>query len=166
MSLAAQPVRAAAAPNAPASINGRLSLMMFLEFFAWGSWYATVAVYMARVGMQDLTHWPFTVNPIAAIVAPFFLGFVADRFFPTERVLGVLHLLAAGTMLLVPRAADNPTLFIVAPARLQPVLHAHARAVELARLRAHPRPGARVPARARVRDARGGSRRGCSCRSC
>jgi nucleoside transporter len=112
MSLAAQPVRAARAPAAPASINGRLSLMMFLEFFAWGSWYATVAVYMARVGMQDLTHWPFTVNPVAAIVAPFFLGFVADRFFPTERVLGVLHLLAAGTMLLVPGASGNPTLFI------------------------------------------------------
>ncbi len=101
-----------AATAAPSSINGRLSLMMFLQFFAWGSWYTTIAVYMANAGMQDLTHWPYTVNPIAAIVAPFFLGLVADRFFPAERVLGVLHLLGGVTMFLVPRAAGNPTLFV------------------------------------------------------
>jgi nucleoside transporter len=94
------------------SLINRLRLMMFLEFFAWGAWYTTIAVYMANVGMKDLTHWPFTVNPIAAIVAPFFLGFVADRFFPTERVLGVLHILGGLTMLLVPRATGAPTLFI------------------------------------------------------
>jgi nucleoside transporter len=62
--------------------------------------------------MENLTHWPFTVNPIAAIIAPFFLGFVADRFFPTERVLGVLHLLGGVTMLVVPQTTANPTLFI------------------------------------------------------
>ena len=96
----------------PSSLINRLRLMMFLEFFAWGSWYTTVAVYMANAGMEQLTHWPFTVNPIAAIAAPFFLGFVADRFFPTERVLGVLHLLGGATMLAVPSAAGAPTLFI------------------------------------------------------
>ena len=94
------------------SLVNRLRLMMFLEFFAWGAWYTTVAVYMANVGMEQLTHWPFTVNPIAAIAAPFFLGFVADRFFPTERVLGVLHILGGVVMLMVPRAAGSPGLFI------------------------------------------------------
>ena len=66
---------------------------MFLQFFVWGAWYTTIAVYMSTEGMETLTHWPFTVNPIAAIAAPFFLGLVADRFFATEKVLGVLHLL-------------------------------------------------------------------------
>ncbi|CAA9355309.1 MAG: ProP protein [uncultured Gemmatimonadaceae bacterium] len=94
------------------SLVTRLRVMMFLEFFAWGAWYATIAVYMANAGMEQLTHWPYTVNPVAAIAAPFFLGFVADRFFPTERVLGVLHLLGGVVMLLVPRAAGAPTLFI------------------------------------------------------
>jgi nucleoside transporter len=86
--------------------------MMFLQFFIWGAWYTTVAVFMTNRGMETLTHWPFTVNPIAAIVAPFFLGLIADRYFATEKVLGVLHLLGGLVMLLVPGAAGNPTLFI------------------------------------------------------
>src|SRR5947208_2076809 len=74
--------------------------------------YTTIAVYMAHVGMERLTQWPYTVNPIAAIAAPFFLGFVADRFFATQKVLGVLHLLGGVIMLAVPRATGNPGLFI------------------------------------------------------
>lgn len=87
--------------------------MMFLQFFIWGAWYTTIAVYMTQHGMGTLTHWPYTVNPIAAIAAPFFLGLVADRYFATEKVLGVLHLLGAGVMLLVPSATGAPTLFIL-----------------------------------------------------
>ena len=60
-------------------LGARLSAMMFLEFFIWGAWYTSVAVYMAAEGMGTLTHWPYTVNPIAAIAAPFFLGLIADR---------------------------------------------------------------------------------------
>ncbi len=95
------------------SINARLSAMMFLQFFVWGAWYTTVAVYMANHGMEDLTHWPYTVNPIAAIVAPFFLGLIADRYFATERVLGVLHVLGGLVMFFVPQATGSPTLFIL-----------------------------------------------------
>jgi nucleoside transporter len=94
-------------------MSARLSTMMFLQFFIWGAWYTTVAVFMTNHGMETLTHWPYTVNPIAAIAAPFFLGLVADRYFATEKVLGVLHLLGGAVMLAVPQAAGNPTLFIV-----------------------------------------------------
>src|SRR5439155_716219 len=80
-------------PGAAVSVRARLSAMMFLQFFIWGAWYTTIAVYMTHHGMETLTHWPYTVNPIAAIVAPFFLGLVADRYFATEKVLGVLHVL-------------------------------------------------------------------------
>jgi nucleoside transporter len=93
-------------------MSARLSVMMFLQFFVWGAWYTTVGVFMANNGMETLTHWPYTVNPIAAIAAPFFLGLVADRYFPTEKVLAVLHLLGGAIMLLVPRTAETPTLFI------------------------------------------------------
>jgi len=93
-------------------IRTKLSTMMFLQFFIWGAWYTTIGNFMAAHGMATLTSWPYQVNPIAAIVAPFFLGLVADRYFATERVLGSLHLLGGIIMLLVPRATGAPTLFI------------------------------------------------------
>ncbi|HEY6060894.1 MAG TPA: MFS transporter [Gemmatimonadales bacterium] len=91
----------------------KLSVMMFLQFFIWGAWYTTIAVYMTQHGMEKLTYWPYTVNPIAAIVAPFFLGLVADRYFATEKVLGTLHLLGGVVMYAVPRFTGAPTLFIL-----------------------------------------------------
>ncbi|MXX07704.1 MAG: nucleoside permease [Gammaproteobacteria bacterium] len=95
------------------AIGARLSAMMFLQFFIWGAWYVTIGNYMAAQGMADLTHWPYTVNPVAAIIAPFFLGLVADRFFATERVLGALHIVGGLIMLTVPQATGSPLLFIL-----------------------------------------------------
>jgi nucleoside transporter len=95
------------------SARVRLSLMMFLQFFVWGAWYTSVAVYMTAEGMGHLTHWPFTVNPIAAIAAPFFLGLVADRYFSTEKVLGVLHLLGGLVLLTVPQFSGTPVVFVL-----------------------------------------------------
>jgi nucleoside transporter len=87
--------------------------MMFLQFFVWGAWYTSIAVYMTAEGMGHLTHWPYTVNPIAAIAAPFFLGLVADRYFATERVLGVLHLLGGLVLLTVPQFSGAPVVFVL-----------------------------------------------------
>jgi nucleoside transporter len=84
----------------------QLSGMMFLEFFVWGAWYVTVGNYMSRIGMSDVIYWAYTVGPIGAIISPFFLGMVADRFFSTERVLGGLHLVGGVAMLLAPFAAE------------------------------------------------------------
>jgi len=95
------------------SLGTRLGAMMFLQFFIWGAWYTTIGVYMSHHGMGTLTFWPFTVNPIAAIVAPFFLGLIADRYFATEKVLGTLHLLGAAVMFLVPRAVGSPSTFVL-----------------------------------------------------
>lgn len=93
-------------------LNARLGLMMFLQFFIWGAWYTTIAVFMSSSGMETLTHWPFTVNPVAAIAAPFFLGLVADRYFATEKVLAVLHLLGAACLAIAPQLAGSPAAFI------------------------------------------------------
>ncbi len=91
--------------------------MMFIEFFIWGAWYVTVGNYMNRVGMSDAIYWAYTVGPIGAIISPFFSGMIADRFFATEKVLGVLHILGGIAMFLTPFAAegDSPsaTLFIL-----------------------------------------------------
>lgn len=86
---------------------------MFLEFFIWGAWYTTIGVYMTTHGMKTLTHWPFTVNPIAAIVAPFFVGLIADRYFASQKVLGILHILGAVFMFLTPSATNHPLVFIL-----------------------------------------------------
>src|SRR5687768_13353264 len=95
------------------SIGPRLGAMMFLEFFIWGAWYTTIAVYMSNHGMGTLTFWPYTVNPIAAIAAPFFVGLVADRYFATQKALGTLHLLGGLVLLATPATSGTPTLFIV-----------------------------------------------------
>lgn len=65
---------------------------MFLQFFIFGSWYVTVGNYMAAIGLSDMIFWAYTVGPLAALITPFILGRVADRFFAAERVLGVLNL--------------------------------------------------------------------------
>jgi nucleoside transporter len=79
------------------TIKLKLSVMMFLEFFIWGAWFVTLGTYLlhdlktsgAEVGAAFLT------QSIGAIVAPFIIGLIADRFFPAQKILGVLHLLGA-----------------------------------------------------------------------
>ena len=95
------------------SLGTRLGAMMFLEFFIWGAWYTTIGVYMSHHDMGTLTFWPYTVNPIAAIAAPFFVGLVADRYFATQKALGTLHLLGGLVLLVTPSTTGTPTLFIV-----------------------------------------------------
>ncbi len=71
---------------------------MFLQFFIFGAWYVTVGNYMAASGRPDMIHWAYTVGPIAALISPFFLGRVADRYFPIEKVMAVLNLIGGVAM--------------------------------------------------------------------
>jgi nucleoside transporter len=90
-----------------AAIRIKLSIMMFLEFFIWGAWFVTLGTYLlhnlhatgTQVGVAFLT------QSIGAIVAPFIIGLIADRFFSAQKILGVLHL--AGAVLLW-RASSAP----------------------------------------------------------
>ncbi len=94
---------------------GKLSIMMFMEFFVWGAWYVTVGNYMAEIGMTEAIYWAYTVGPIGAIISPFFLGMVADRFFATEKVLGAMHILGGVFIFIAPfvAASGSATGFIV-----------------------------------------------------
>lgn len=72
---------------------------MFLQFFVWGAWYVTAYIFLDKIGFTgNEIKWTYSVGPIAGIISPFFVGMIADRFFSTERILGVLHLLAAAAM--------------------------------------------------------------------
>jgi len=72
----------------------RLSIMMFLQFFIWGAWYATGGNYMNSHGMANVIYLAYMVSAIGAIISPFFLGMIADRFFPVQKVLGIMHILS------------------------------------------------------------------------
>src|SRR5258705_13917298 len=91
----------------------RLMAMMFLQFFIWGSWYATGGNYMKSHGMTDVIYLVYLASPIGSIVSPFCLGMVADRFFAFEKLMGVMHLLS-GLFLFCAPSFDvvNPAVFL------------------------------------------------------
>lgn len=82
----------------------RLSVMMFLQFFVWGAWFVTLFLVLGTNNLADIIGRSYLTAPIAAMIAPLFLGLVADRFFPSERVMGALMLLGGALMLMVPGA--------------------------------------------------------------
>jgi len=90
----------------------KLSLMMLLQYFIWGSWYVTMGTYMnvflASTGVQIGA--AYSALAIATMISPFFIGLVADRYFAAQRIMGVLHVLGGGLLFLATQISDN-TLF-------------------------------------------------------
>jgi nucleoside transporter len=82
----------------------RLSVMMFLQFFTWGAWFVTLFLILGSHGLAEIIGRSYSSAPIAAMIAPLFLGLVADRLFPSERVMGTLLLIGGALMLMVPGA--------------------------------------------------------------
>ena len=85
----------------------RLILMMFLQFFIWGSWYATGGNYMKSHGMSDIIYLAYLASPIGSIVSPFFLGMIADKFFSVQKVMGVMHILSGVFVFCAPLFGEN-----------------------------------------------------------
>jgi nucleoside transporter len=84
----------------------QLSVMMFLEFFIWGSWFVTLGTFLAKnlqaSGLETAS--VFSTQSYGAIIAPFIIGMIADKFFNAEKILGILHLAGAALMFQMYRA--------------------------------------------------------------
>jgi len=110
----------------PTSIPGldpvvriKLSVMMFLQYFVWGAWFVTLATYLGGLKNADESNvfsagqigFAFGTSALAAMVSPFFVGMIADRFFATQRILCVLHLLGAGLIAAASQVIE-PVIFL------------------------------------------------------
>ena len=87
--------------------------MMFLEFFIWGGWFVTLGTFLAKnlnaTGAESAM--AFSTQSWGAIIAPFIIGLIADRYFNAERILGVLHLIGAVLMYQMYGATDFATFY-------------------------------------------------------
>lgn len=95
------------------SIQARLSAMMFMEFFIWGAWFVTLGTFLGRTlnASGAETGMAFSTQSWGAIIAPFIIGLIADRYINAERILGVLHLLGGLLMYLMYTSTDFTTFY-------------------------------------------------------
>ncbi len=111
-------------------VRVQLSAMMFLEFFVWGAWFVTLGTYLGKGLNFDGSNIgnAYSSMPWGAILAPFFVGMIADRFFSAQKVLGICHILGGivlycatqvtaplpfFTVVLIYALCYNPTLALV-----------------------------------------------------
>tara|TARA_B100001057_G_scaffold265792_2_gene265993 strand:+ start:247 stop:1557 length:1311 start_codon:yes stop_codon:yes gene_type:complete len=93
--------------NSVKALKSRLSLMMLLQFFIWGVWYVPMYPFLDNLGV-DATKigFAYSATGLAAIVSPIFIGMIADKFFPSQIVLGVMHLLGGFFLFMASKATD------------------------------------------------------------
>lgn len=86
----------------------KLSAMMFLEFFIWGAWFVTLGAFLNNnlKATNSEIGSVFSTQSWGAIIAPFIIGLIADRYFNAERILGVLHIIGAILMYQMYTAPD------------------------------------------------------------
>ncbi|MCY4780463.1 MFS transporter [Sphingobacterium sp. UT-1RO-CII-1] len=90
------------------SIKFKLSFMMFLEFFIWGAWFVTLGTFLIfnlKASQFEIAN-VFSTQSLGAIIAPFIIGMIADRYFNAERILGILHLIGAVLMFQMYNSTD------------------------------------------------------------
>ena len=89
-------------------------MMMFLEFLIWGAWFVTMGSYLGKLEFTGgQIGNAYITTALAAIISPIFVGMIADKFFPAQRLLGILHLIGAGLMYWVSTITSPGLFFLV-----------------------------------------------------
>ncbi len=92
-----------------------LALMMFLQYYIWGSWYVTMGTFMSQhlqsSGVQIGA--AYSALAIATMISPFFVGMIADRYFAAQKLMGILHLLGAGLLFVATKVSGNSVFYWV-----------------------------------------------------
>jgi len=94
----------------------QLSVMMFLNFFVWGIWFVTMGTYLTKgpVGASDSdAGLAYGTQALGAIIAPFIIGLIADRYFPAQKILGILHLSGAALLFYLSKAGTFDSFYPV-----------------------------------------------------
>lgn len=97
-------------------LKTRLSVMMFLQFFVWGAFFVPMGGYLGTLfqgqeGLNSIIGQSYATHNWAGLIAPLFVGLVADRFFNAERVNGLLHVVGAGLLYYCSTITDSGQLF-------------------------------------------------------
>lgn len=115
---------------------------MFLNFFIWGIWFVTMGTFLIKGNIAatgEQTGLAYGTQCLGAIIAPFIIGLIADKFFPAQKILGLLHLAGAAilyfisgqtsfasfyTLLIIYMVIYMPTLALVNAITLKQVINA------------------------------------------
>lgn len=82
MSTNPAPSTSPATSNGMGTVTLRLCVMMFIQFFIWGVWYVPMFPYLSGLGVApEKIGLAYSFTGVAAMVSPFFVGMIADRFF-------------------------------------------------------------------------------------
>ncbi|APQ17519.1 nucleoside permease [Maribacter hydrothermalis] len=96
-------------------VRVQLCFMMFLEFFIWGAWFVTLGTFLGNnlKATDGEIALAFSTQSWGAIIAPFVIGIIADRYFNAERILGVLHLVGATLMYFMYQSTEFDMFYIL-----------------------------------------------------
>jgi nucleoside transporter len=92
----------------------QLSVMMFLNYFIWGIWFVTMGTFLTKGGIGatgSQTGMAYGTQCLGAIIAPFIVGMIADKFFSAQKILGILHLIGAGLLYIISGTTNFDTFY-------------------------------------------------------